>query len=205
MFRSSLEEVNQYIKSNLFTLTGNDLYDLKKGFYEKSVEYMGHSKNLTGITELVVNMYLNHWVKSQSLPYILKRNFKVKGVNGKENELDIALVDDSFAVQYGISIKREISLAGWKPHEKSSSFYLDLIKKYNQTNNLLQDYWRLDNIKRGVSRNFPTVTIIFEDVKEKEEMMMKDLTKDAPSYEYLVLRRNDNSLFYEFKDKLQIP
>ncbi|ADU28509.1 hypothetical protein [Evansella cellulosilytica] len=204
MFRNALEEVDSFIKSNVFTLSGNDLYNLKKDFYDKSVEFMGHSNNLTGITELVVNMYLNHWVEAQSLPYTLKRNYKVKGVNGKENELDIAFLDKSLEIQYGISVKREIGSTRWETHEKSSTSYKELTKKYSVRNNLLQDYWRLDNIKRGISRALPTVTIIFEGVKVGEETMIKKLTEDTPSFQYLVLYQHQEAIFYDLKKKLCI-
>lgn len=204
MFRNALEGVDSFIKSNVFTLSGNDLYNLKIGFYEKSVEYMGHSNNLTGITELVVNMYLNHWVEAQSLPYTLKRNYKVKGVNGKDNELDIAFLDESLEIQFGISVKREIGSTSWKTHEKSSSSYKELTKKYSLRNSLLQDYWRLDNIKKGINRAFSTVTIIFEGVREEEEMMMMKLTEDTPSFQYLVLYQHQDAIFYDLKEKFRI-
>lgn len=204
MFRKVLEDVNSYMEVNILTLTGHDLYDLMKEFYDVSKLYMGHANNLTGITELIVNMYFNNWVMSHQLPYTLERNFPVSGENGKKNELDIALLSDSLDVQYGISIKRDIGSAGWKVHEKSSVIYKEMLQKYKRNNNLLQDYWRLENIKRGVNRHFSTITIIFEAVKEKDINMMKEITDDNPSYGYLILKHHYKSLFYDLKEKLQI-
>jgi hypothetical protein len=82
MFRRILDDVYQSIGSNIYTLTGMDLYEFKSGFYEKNVEYMGHSKNLTGITELLVSMYLTQYLIKKDLPFKIENNAKRIGENG---------------------------------------------------------------------------------------------------------------------------
>lgn len=204
MFRIVLDQVNQYIKENIYSLTGHQLYDLKYGFYEKSVEYMGHSQNLTGITELVMNMYIAHFVSELRLPYTIEPTKKIRGLNGRPNEIDIALCNKAGLVDIGISVKRELGSAGWKPHETSSPLYLELKKVYNCQNNLIQDLFRLENIKSGQNGHFRSVTIFFQDVPPKFHKIMRQIEKDRHSYGYIVLEQLHNSLFEELKGKLKI-
>lgn len=63
-----------------------ELYELKRGFYDKSVEYMGNSKNLTGITEMLISMYLTHYQIHKNLTFKIENNAKRKGENGRENK-----------------------------------------------------------------------------------------------------------------------
>lgn len=142
MFRGVLDQVNRYIKENVYTLTGHELYDLKSGFCEKSVEYMGHSQNLSGITELVLNMYITHFISELNLPYSIERTKKILGLNGRLNEIDIVLSNEAGEVKFGISVKRELGSASWKPHETNSALYHELLKKYGCQNNLIQDFFR---------------------------------------------------------------
>ncbi|MDZ5472682.1 hypothetical protein SM124_13165 [Bacillus sp. 31A1R] len=204
MFRRVIDELNQSMKEQVYTLTGQDLYDLKKGFYEKSVEFMGHSKNLTGITELILNLYFNHFLGALHSPYDIQRNYKLVGQNGRENELDLAFLRPDGGIQAGISVKRQIGNAGWEKHEKPSPLYDELTSMYQSKNSLIQDLWRLENMKLGPIGAFPTVTIVFEDVTSVDRGIMKDITKNLPSYDYLVLQTHHKPLFSELKKKLQM-
>jgi len=204
MFRDVLDQVNKYIKEHIYTLTGHELYDLKKGFYEKSVEYMGHSQNLTGITELILNMFFTHFVSELNLPYSIERTKKIAGLNGRKNEIDIVLINEIGLVKYGISVKRELGLAGWKDHETNTPLYKELKERYGCQNNLIQDFFRLDNIKRGPNGYFPSVTIFFEDVSPQYHGIMRRIENDHPYYRYIVLKQHKNSLFEDLKEKLKI-
>ena len=197
MFRQSFDNINMYIGDNVKTITGEELFDIKRGFYEKCREYMGHSKNMTGITELLVVMYMKHFLVNQDMLYSLETTKQVIGYNEKSNELDVAITDKNGLIRYGISIKREIGQAGWKKHEKDSTTCQRLISKYNSKNNIIQDLYRLDNIKRGANGSFPSITLLFEEVPNKFVSIMKEIEKDFESHLYLVLKGNDNALWGE--------
>lgn len=202
MFRHALSLVDEHIGSNLQTITGDEIYDLKNGFYEKTVEYMKNSKNLTGVTELLINMFLRHFFSTQTIPLQIENQTRLKGENGHENEIDIAILSKSGVIKYGISIKRKIGTATWQNHEKNSAYCNSLIKRYGSKGNLIQDLFRLENIKRGTHGVFPTVTIIFEEVERKELVTISNIERDFPFHKYIVLKGNHNLLYNEFSQKL---
>ncbi|WP_336769770.1 hypothetical protein [Bacillus bombysepticus] len=204
MFRSVFNDVNTYIKERVTTLTGAELYSLKNEFYESCYEYMGHTNDLTGITELLINMYLVNYLNHKGFPYNLKRNYPCKGVNGHDNELDIAILNESNVVLYGFSIKREIGSAGWKQHELSSDICILLRAKYGK-NNIVQDLYRLDNIKRGDSGSFPSVTFIFEGVNRNAfDKLSKIEAGIGFAHGYVVLEGNTEKLWDVISLKLHL-
>jgi hypothetical protein len=207
MFRRILDDVYQSIGSKIYTLTGMDLYEFKSGFYEKSVEYMGHSKNLTGITELLVSMYLTNYLIKKDLPFKIENNAKRLGENGRENEVDIAFVDPGNWVDClkqprivtGFSIKNEIGGANWKEHEKQSEYCQSLKQKYG-SNNLAQDLFRLENIKRGSNASFKTCTLIFEKVESNYKSYLQTIKRDYPSHHYIVLYDNNIPIWEQLSE-----
>lgn len=204
MFRSVLSEVNLYIKDRVTSLTGEELYDLKKGFYEKSTEYMGHANNLTGITELLINMYVTHFLDANRLRYNINRNCSIVGANGHENEIDIAVIDDNDKVRIGFSIKREQGSAGWKKHELDCEFCQRYRREFGK-DNIVQDLYRLDNIKRGEHGDFKSMTIIFEEVNQATIDRMNRIQKSSKhSHSYIVLQGNNMPLWDQLL-KLILP
>ncbi|MGY0691329.1 hypothetical protein ACW2QC_00890 [Virgibacillus sp. FSP13] len=207
MFRNLLDDLYQYIGSNLHTLTGMELYELKNGFYEKSVEFMGHSKNLTGITELLVTMYLTRYKIERDLPFNIENNARRRGENGRENEVDIAFVDsDNWVpglnqpkIVTGFSIKNEIGGTTWQKHEKESEYCQSLKQKYG-SNNLAQDLFRLENIKRGSNASFISCTIIFEKVMPKYQDYLQAIKKDYPNHGYIILFDNDIPIWQQLSE-----
>ncbi|WP_282156350.1 hypothetical protein [Cytobacillus gottheilii] len=210
MFGSILDDVYQSICSNTNTLTGMDLYEFKSGFYEKSVEYMGHSKNLTGITELLVSMYLKNYLIKKNSPLKIENNAKRIGENGRQNEVDIAFVDPSRWIDCfnkpkivtGFSIKNEIGGAQWQAHEKTSEYCCSIKEKYG-SNNLAQDLFRLENIKRGSNTPFNSCTIIFEKVDTKYERYLQTIKRDYPNHYYIILYKNNIPIWEELS-KLEL-
>lgn len=190
MFRSLLDEVYQSFGSQVFTLTGMGLYEFKRDFYEKSTEYMGHSKNLTGITELLVRMYLSHYLMKKDLPFEIEHNAIRIGENGRKNEVDIAFTDPaSSKIATGFSIKNDIGGANWKEHENKSEYCQSLRQKYGNTN-LTQDLFRLQNMKRGSNGSFLSCTFIFEQVPLKYKSCLEAISRDFPNHSYILLFDN---------------
>ncbi|GAB6552401.1 hypothetical protein bcgnr5378_05520 [Bacillus cereus] len=204
MFRAVFDDVNEYIKERVTTLTGADLFALKSEFYEVCNEYMGHTKDLTGITELLVNMYLVNFFENKGMPYRIMRNYPRRGKNGHYNELDVAFLNEDNDIVYGFSIKREMGTAAWKHHELSSALCISLREKYGK-NNIVQDLYRLDNIKRGDSGSFPSITFIFESVKGKAVDKLSGIEADIGfAHGYIVLEENNNKLWDEISNKLHL-
>jgi len=207
VFRRILDDVYQSIGSNLHTITGIDLYELKSGFYEKSVEFMGHSKDLTGITELLVSMYLKHFLIEKDLPFNIENNAKRTGENGRENEVDIAFVDPRAWVDClkqpkivtGFSVKNKICGANWKKHEKNSEYCQSLKQKYG-SNNLAQDLFRLENIKRGSNTSFKSCTFIFEKVEPNYNNYLQSIKRDYPNHYYIVLQDNNIPIWEQISE-----
>jgi hypothetical protein len=207
LFRRILDDVYQSIGSNIHSLTGMDLYELKSGFYEKSVEFMGHSKNLTGITELLLSMYLTHYLIKKELPFKIENNAKRIGENGRANEVDIAFIDPSKWVDSlnqpkivtGFSIKNEIGGTVWENHEKLSEYCQSLKQKYG-SNNLAQDLFRLENIKRGSNASFKSCTIIFEKVKPNYQSFLQKIKGDYPDHYYIVLYDNNIPIWEQLSE-----
>ena len=197
MFRKIFDEVYQSIGSNVFTLTGMNLVELKRGFYDKSTEYMGHSKNLTGITELLVSMYLAHYLLKKELPLKIEHNAKRIGENRRENEVDIAFSDPANSIVSlkkpkiitGFSIKKEVGGANWKEHENQSEYCQSLRQKYGNSN-LTQDLFRLQNMKRGSNGSFRSCTFIFEQVPLKYKSCLEAISRDFPNHSYILLFDN---------------
>lgn len=204
MFRAAFEDINDYIKERVKTLTGADLYALKKDFYETCYDYMGHTKDLTGITELLVNMYLTSFAETMCLTYKIERNYKVEGYNGHENELDVAFLNAHNVIMYGFSIKRKRGSAGWKQHELASDICCGYREQYSK-NNIVQDLYRLDNIKRGSNCSFPTITFVFEDINSNFYQKMLDIQSNHEfEHGYIVLKGNDHPLWGDMIKKLAI-
>ncbi|WP_026674094.1 hypothetical protein [Alkalihalobacterium bogoriense] len=196
MFRKAITDVHDYIKQNVKTLSGEELYDLKRGFYEKCAEYMGHSNNLTGITELLINLYLKSFLEANKVNYSIHSNFPLEGANGRVNELDIALVNNRNKVDIGFSIKREQGNAGWKKHELDCEICKSYRQKYGK-DNIVQDLYRLDNLKRGKHGSFKSVTFIFEEVNKPTLARRKRIQEDNRFNHYYIVLQGNNQLLWE--------
>ncbi|GHI01637.1 hypothetical protein AM1BK_51790 [Neobacillus kokaensis] len=152
-------------------------------------------------------MYLNHYLIEKDLPFKIENNAKRIGANGRENEVDIAFVDprnwDECLKQpkivTGFSIKNEIGGTSWKEHEKISEYCQSLKKKYG-SNNLAQDLFRLENIKRGSNRSFTSCTIIFEKVKPNYKSYLQTIRRDYPNHYYIVLYDNNIPIWEQLSE-----
>ncbi|GAB6461482.1 hypothetical protein bcgnr5390_11290 [Bacillus luti] len=204
MFRTVFNDVNEYIKERVTTLTGADLYALKSEFYEVCNEYMGHTKDLTGITELLVNMYLVNFFEKKCMPFRIERNYPCGGKNGHYNEIDVTFLDGGNDIVYGFSVKREMGSAAWKHHELSSDICILLRERYGK-NNIVQDLYRLDNIKRGESGSFPSITFIYEDVTALSLEKLNEIASNIDfNHKYIILKGNQNAIWDELECKLSL-
>lgn len=203
MLGSVLDDVFYFIGDNVYSLTGEDLYAMKREFYKKSAEYMGHSKNLTGVTELLTSMYLKQFLKEKDLPLGLEPSATRAGENGQVNEVDIAfIVPESKKIIVGFSIKNEIGTTDWKKHELNSDYCQHLRNNYGKKN-LAQDLFRLENIKRGSHGSFNSFTVIFEPVKTNDLKIMNKIKRDFPNHTYIVLAGGKQPLWNLFEGGLQ--
>lgn len=165
---------------------------------------MGHTKDLTGITELLINMYLVNFFKNKGMPYRIERNYPCGGNNGHDNELDIAVLNEGNGIVYGFSVKREMGSAGWKKHELVSDVCQSYRARYGK-NNITQDLYCLDNIKRCGNSSFPSITFIFEDVNTKALVKLDAIAANIDfNHKYIILKGNQNVIWDELGCKLSL-
>ncbi|MFB7641392.1 hypothetical protein, partial [Peribacillus butanolivorans] len=193
----------KYIKENIQTLTCNDLYTIKERFYNTCLEYKGDTKDLTGITELIVSIFLKAFKDELNLSLKLENSVSKVGYNLRENELDYAFITPDEKIKYGISVKRANGSANLKDHEKNTT----IINKFKRKIVIVQDLFRLDNIKKGSNGNFKSVTIIFKAFENRNDInTLKEILAEYEEYQhdYIILEGNLETLFPLLRNKLDI-
>ncbi|MDW0113094.1 hypothetical protein QT711_07840 [Sporosarcina saromensis] len=197
-----LDDIYDHIKNNIRTITGNDLYSLKERFYKKCEVYKGDTKDLTGFTEVLVSMFLKAFKEELHIPLELENGVSKVGINQRKNQIDYAFLSPDRKIKYGISVKRACDSAILKDHEKNTK----VINRFQKPIVLVQDLFRLDNIKNGDNGSFKSVTIIFKNIKDKDRPVMADILSEYEEYQhdYIILEGNHESLFNLLKKKLAI-
>lgn len=203
LIESLFDDMYIQIKNNIRTITCNDLYIIKERFYRKCDEYKGNTDDLTGLTELLVAMFLKAFKDELNIKYTIKSDIKKIGYNNKENTIDYAFLSKDNKIKYGISVKRGAGSVQLKAHEKNT----EVINKFKSNITVVQDLFRLDNIKKGSHGSFKSVTIIFKAVTiSKHLSTMDNIVSNYGEYEhnYIILEGNNENLFNQLKEKLKI-
>jgi hypothetical protein len=209
-FSNAFLEMNRYIQANLHSITCDEIFQIKKDFYNIVETLSGSTANLTGITELLVFRYLYHALgmnrdiieksvhtNTNSL-YIGKR---YKGSNGKFQEPDIVIESDN-VIKYLFSIKNLMSTVNPTNNEKVSPLVQELIKINGVCTTAVQDIFRINNIRQCANRNFKSITVIYSDVPKRYKKAI-DLIHDRFSWHRFLILENNNNLFLdEINEKL---
>ena len=95
------------IRNNILTITCNDLYIIKERFYTKCNEYKGNTDNLTGLTELLVAMFLKAFKDELNLQYNIESDVPKIGYNHRENKVDYAFYHQIITSSMGFQLKEE--------------------------------------------------------------------------------------------------
>ncbi|KZD43482.1 hypothetical protein B4083_0882 [Bacillus cereus] len=203
LIESLFDDIYMQIKNNILTITCNDLYIIKERFYTKCNEYKGNTDNLTGLTELLVSMFLKAFKDELNLQYNIESDVPKIGYNHRENKVDYAFLSSDNKIKYGVSVKRGNASITLKDHEKNTG----IINKFKYKITVVQDLFRLDNIKKGAHGPFKSVTIIFKAIENSNHLkIINDIVSNHDEYEhnYIVLEDNNKILFHELKEKLGI-
>ncbi|MCU4798623.1 hypothetical protein OB971_26835 [Bacillus cereus] len=203
LIESLFDDIYMQIRNNIRTITCNDLYIIKDRFYTKCNEYKGNAENLTGLTELLVAMFLKAFKEELNLSYNIESDATRTGYNNRENKIDYAFLSADNKIKYGVSVKRENAPIRLKDHEKNT----EVINKFKNNITVVQDLFRLDNIKKGSHGSFKSVTIIFKVVEKTSHLnIMNNILSNYDEYEhnYIVLEGNNEVLFNQLIEKLGI-
>ncbi|PEJ55024.1 hypothetical protein CN676_05710 [Bacillus wiedmannii] len=203
LIESLFDDIYMQIRNNIRTITCNDLYIIKERFYTKCNEYKGNTDNLTGLTELLVAMFLKAFKEELNLPYTIESDVSRTGYNNRENTIDYAFLSTDNKIHYGISVKRGNGSITLKDFEKNT----EVINKFKSNITVVQDLFRLDNIKKGSHASFKSATIIFKAVKIGKHLSTMDaIVSNYDEYEhnYIILEGNNENLFNQLKEKLRI-
>ncbi|HHT7235530.1 TPA: hypothetical protein ACTZ5V_000448 [Bacillus cereus] len=203
LIESLFDDIYMQIRNNIRTITCNDLYIIKDRFYTKCNEYKGNTDNLTGLTELLVAMFLKAFKEELNLSYNIESDATRTGYNNRENKIDYAFLSTDNKIKYGVSVKRENVPIRLKDHEKNT----EVINKFKNNITVVQDLFRLDNIKKGSHGSFKSVTIIFKAVEKTNHLnIMNNIVSNYDEYEhnYIVLEGNNEILFNQLKEKFGV-
>ncbi|KUH41415.1 hypothetical protein [Bacillus mycoides] len=203
LIESLFDDIYMQIRNNIRTITCNDLYIIKERFYTKCNEYKGNTDNLTGLTELLVAMFLKAFKGELNLPYTIESDVSRTGYNNRENTIDYAFLSTDNKIHYGISVKRGNGSITLKDYERNT----EVINNFKSSITVVQDLFRLNNIKRGPHGSFKSVTIIFKAVEKTNHLnTMNEIVTHYDNYEhnYIVLEGNNEILFNQLKEKLGV-
>lgn len=209
-FSNAFQEMDNYIQKNLHSITCNEIFEIKKDFYNIVELQCGSTANLTGITELLVFRFMFHALEMtgqiqnksvQNGSSSLKIGNRYIGMNGKYQEPDIVIEQDGI-IKFLLSIKNLLSTIAPTSNEKESTLVQELIKKNGVCTNSIQDIFRIDNIRYGQNSNFKSLTIVFSKPPLRHKRAIELIHQKFDWHRFLILENNNNTFLNELNDKL---
>lgn len=209
-FSNAFQEMDAYIQKNLHSITCNEIFEIKKDFYNIVELQCGSTANFTGITELLVFRFMFHalemtgQVQNKSVQngnISLKIGNRYVGKNGKYQEPDIVIEQDG-VINFLLSIKNLHSNVAPTSNEKESALVQELIKKNGACTNSIQDIFRIDNIRYGQNRNFKSLTVAFSKPTISHKRAIELVHQKFDWHRFLILENNNNTFLNELNDKL---
>ena len=95
------------IRNNILTITCNDLYIIKERFYTKCNEYKGNTDNLTGLTELLVAMFLKAFKDELNLQYNIESDVPKSDIIIEKIKLIMPFYHQIITSSMGFQLKEE--------------------------------------------------------------------------------------------------
>jgi hypothetical protein len=211
---TAFENLDDYLKRNLKSITCNEIFEIKKDFYSAVELLCGSTANLTGITELLIFRFIYHTLKMDTPVDINQRAVHNNthhlfigksyiGKNKKKQMPDI-IIEKNGTISHLISIKNLLSTLSPTKHEKESILVQELIKENGVCTSAIQDIFRIDNIRYGKNSNFNSITIVFSKLPPRHQKAVEIIERKFSWHKFIVLEGNSKSLLQELNDKLGI-
>ncbi|EOR25770.1 hypothetical protein A499_03923 [Niallia nealsonii AAU1] len=215
IFKSAFNDLDTYLKEYLYTVTCNDLFNLKKDFYQTVEALTGSTANLTGITELLIFRHLYHTL-GMTAPIFNKTVSNGKnqlsigkrfmGMNGRPQEPDI-VIERNGSITHLISIKNALATNSPKSFEKDSEVIKNLMSKNgpNQVcNNGIVDIHRIDNIRHEQHEDFKSITVVFSKVPDRHQRAIDIIHEAYNWHRFIILENNPKTFMEEIKKHLPL-
>ncbi|MFD2215333.1 hypothetical protein [Metabacillus endolithicus] len=215
IFRSAFNDLDTYLKENLFSITCHDLFSIKQDFYQSIETLNGSTANLTGITELLIFRHLYHTLRMNT-PVLNKSVSNGKsqlsigkrfiGKNGRPQDPDI-VIEREDSITHLISIKNALATNSPKNFERDSEVIKHLMSKNgpNQVcNNGIVDIHRIDNIRHGQHKDFKSVTVVFSKVPDRHQRAINIIQEAYDWHHFIILENNTNTFIVEVRKNLTL-
>jgi hypothetical protein len=186
---SFLKSIDDYIKENLATLSGGDIYDMYIDLYNEVKEYRGNFSGYTGYSELLVFRFIYH---------LLGGGFEAKDRQGsdvkvfKKKDQDLYIGQSVKQLDRRIDFRPDISIEKATSTIAGAEIKTFLTGGWDTANDA---FGRLEKMEQRNIGNFKGCLIIFGCAKKHLEAL-DNIQRQNSWFRYIVLKDN-KTLFRE--------